>query len=121
MPEAPFKHIAVAEFAGAAIVEFVNSKLMFANEVVQEIGDELGRLITSSDPAKIVLDFRNVQYLSSMMLARLAKLQQQVDESKGQLKICGLGPILKDTFRIGHFDRVFDIHDDVASAIKAIR
>jgi len=121
MAEAPFKHITVFESAGFAIVEFVNSQLMFTSELVQEVGDELGRLITDRGHTTIVLDFRNVQYLSSMMLARLAKLQQQVGQSKGQLKICGLGPILKDTFRIGHFEQLFDIHDDVASALKTIR
>ena len=120
MAEVAFKHISVFESAGFAIVEFVNSQLMYTSELVQEIGDEISSLITDRGYTTIVLDFRNVQYLSSMMLARLAKLQQQVSQSKGQLKICGLGPILKDTFRIGHFDRIFDIHDDVQSAIKSI-
>ncbi len=120
MTEAPFKHIAVFETQGFAIVEFVKSQLMFTGEVVQEVGDEIARLITERGYTRIVLDFRNVQYLSSMMLARLAKLQQLVGQSKGDLKICGLGPILKDTFRIGHFEQLFDIHDDVQSALRAI-
>jgi anti-sigma B factor antagonist len=118
---APFKHIAIFESAGLAVVEFVNSKLVYTNESIQEIGNELSRVITEHGHTKIVLDFRNVQYLSSMMLARLAKLQQQVDNVKGQLKICGLGPVLKDTFRIGHFEKIFDIHDDVQSALTSIR
>jgi len=118
---APFKHIAIFESAGLAVVEFVDSKLMYTSEMVHEVGDELSRVITECGHTKIVLDFRNVQYLSSMMLARLAKLQQQVAQLKGQLKMCGLGPILKDTIRIGHFDRVFDIHDDVQSALTAIQ
>jgi anti-anti-sigma factor len=121
MAEPVFKHISVFESTGFAIVEFVNSQLMFTGELVQEVGDELSRLITDRGYTTIVLDFRKVQYLSSTMLARLVKLQQQVGQSKGQLKICGLGPILKDTFRIGNFDRIFDIHDDVQSALKAIR
>jgi len=120
MAEARFKHIAVTESQGVAVVEFVNSQLMFASEVVEEIGDELGRLITDCGHTKIVLDFRNVQYLSSMMLAKLAKLQQKVEQAKGQLRICGLGPILKDAFHIGHLERVFDVYDDVASALAAI-
>jgi anti-sigma B factor antagonist len=120
MAESPFKHIDVTESHGVAIVGFVNSQLMFANEMVEEVGGELGRLLTDRGYTKIVLDFRNVQYLASMMLARLAKLEQEIGRSKGQLKICGLGPILKDTMRIGHFERVFDIYDDVPSALKAM-
>jgi anti-sigma B factor antagonist len=117
---APFKHITIFESAGMAVVEFVNSQLMFTGETVQEIGDELSRVVTECGHTKIVLDFRNVQYLSSMMLAKLTKLQQQVQQLKGQLKICGLGPVLKDSFRIARFEQIFDIHDNVQSAMNAI-
>jgi anti-anti-sigma factor len=117
---APFKHITIFESAGLAVVEFVNSQLMFTGEMVQEVGDELSRVITELGHTKIVLDFRNVQYLSSTMLAKLAKLQKQVEQAKGQLRICGLGPVLKDTFRIGQLDKIFDIYDDIPSAMKAI-
>jgi anti-sigma B factor antagonist len=116
---APFKHITIFEFAGLAVVEFVNSQLMFANETVKEVGSELSRVITERGHNKIVLDFRNVQYLSSTMLGRLVKLQQEVQQAKGQLKICGLGPVLKDSFRIAHFEQIFDIHDNVESAVRA--
>ena len=57
--------------------------------------------------------------MSSMMLAKLAKLEQQVEQVKGQLKLCGLGPVLMDTFRIGHFERVFSIYDNAESALAA--
>jgi anti-sigma B factor antagonist len=120
MAEAPFKHITIFESEGFAIVEFVNTQLMFTGELVQEVGDELGRLITDRGYTTIVLDFRNVQYLSSMMLAKLVKFQHKISQARGHLRICGLGPILKDAFRISHFDRVFDIDDDVQSALKAI-
>jgi len=118
---APFKHITIFESAGLAVVEFVNSQLMFTGEMVKEVADELTRVITERGHKKIVLDFRNVQYLSSSMLARLVKLQQDIAQVKGQLKICGLGPVLKDSFRIAHFEQIFDIHDDVQSALNAIQ
>jgi anti-sigma B factor antagonist len=114
-----FKHISVKEKDGVAVVDFVNSQLMFETTVVDEIGDELSSLVTGHDRPKIVLDFSHVQYVSSTMLAKLAKLQQQVDQAKGQFKLCGLGPILKDTFRIGRFERVFSIYGDVDSAMKS--
>ena len=120
MSEHPFKHISVKENGGAAVVEFVDSKLMYEMTVVNEIGDELQSLITDHGYKKIILDFRNVQYLSSTMLGKLAKLDQEVNQAKGKLKLCGLGPVLKDTFRIGHFDRVLDVYEDVDSALKTM-
>lgn len=112
-----FKHIHINEINGVAVVDFVNSQLMFATDVVDEIGEELHSLISDHGFSKILLDFSNVQYVSSMMLAKLAGLERHVANSHGKLRLCGLGPILMDTFRIGHFDRVFAIYDDAKSAL----
>jgi anti-sigma B factor antagonist len=114
-----FKHIKINDINGVAVIDFVDSQLMFATKVVDEIGEELHSVISDHGFSRIVLDFSNVQYVSSMMLAKLAKLERHVAIAHGELKICGLGPILKDTFRIGHFERVFSIYDDADSALKS--
>jgi anti-sigma B factor antagonist len=113
-----FQHLSVKEVDGVAVVDFVNSQLMFASDVVAEIGDELSSLVTKRGYSRILLDFTHVQYLSSSMLAQLAKLQREVEQAKGRLKICGLGPILQDTFRISHFAHLFAIYDDCKSALR---
>jgi anti-sigma B factor antagonist len=119
MPATDFKHINIKDVNGIAVVQFVNSQLMFATNVVDEIGDELESLISNHTYPKIVLDFSDVQYVSSTMLAKLAKLQKHAEVAKRQLKLCGLGPILQDTFRIGHLERFFAVYDDAESALKS--
>jgi anti-sigma B factor antagonist len=119
MTVADFKHIRIKDVNGIAVIQFVNSQLMFEAKVVDEIGDELESLISDHSYPKIVLDFSDVQYVSSMMLAKLVKLQTHADVAKRQLKLCGLGPILQDTFRIGHFERMFSVYDDAESALKS--
>jgi anti-sigma B factor antagonist len=119
MPAPDFKHLSVQEVNGVAVVDFVNSQLMFTTEVVEEVGDELSRLVAERGSGTIVLDFTHVQYLSSTMLAHLAKAQRDVEQAKGHLRICCLGPILRDAFRIGHFERLFAIYDDLKSALKS--
>ncbi len=113
-----FKHIIVKDVGSVAVVDFINSQLMFGTSDVEEIGAELTALISAHGRSKIVLDFSNVQYISSTMLAKLASLERQMETAKGRLALCGLGPILKDTFRIGHLERLFSIYDDVESAIR---
>ena len=119
MAMANFKHISINETNGIAVVDFVNSQLMYTTDVVDEVGAELHSLVSDHGHAKIVLDFSNVQYISSMMLAKLANLEKQVGITKGKLKFCGLGPILRDTFRIGHFERVFDVYDNADTALQS--
>jgi anti-sigma B factor antagonist len=116
-----FQHLSVKEADGIAVVDFVNSQLMFAADVVAEIGDELSSLVATHGHAKILLDFTHVQYVSSSMLAQLAKLQREIDQAKGRLKICGLGPVLLDTFRISHFEQLFAIYENCESAKRAFK
>jgi anti-sigma B factor antagonist len=113
------KHIHINNMNGVAVVDFVDSQLMYATDAIEEIGAELHSLVSDHSYSKIVLDFSKVQYIASMMLAKLANLERHVEIAHGKLKLCGLGPILKDTFRIGHFERVFSIYDDVESALKS--
>jgi anti-sigma B factor antagonist len=119
MSAPPLKHLKVATVDGVAVVDFVNADIMYASSVVEELGTELQSLLTDRGATKILLDFRHVQYISSSMLAQLAKLEKEVGKIKGQLKLCGLGPVLMDTFRIGHFERIFATYTDQESALKA--
>jgi anti-anti-sigma factor len=94
---------------------------MYAADLIQEIGAELTSVLTGMGRGKILLEFDDVQYVGSSMLGQLVQLERAVQAAKGQLKICGLGPVLTDTFHIGRFDRIFDIHPDEASALKSFR
>lgn len=119
MPAPALKHLKVTDVDGVAVVDFVDSGLMYEAALVQEIGTELQSLLSAEGPKKFLLDFSRVQYLSSTMLGQLAKLQKEMNTARAQLKLTGLGPVLRDTFRIGHFEPLFAIYDDRLSALKA--
>lgn len=112
------KHLQVKDLDGVAVVDFVGSQLMYATDLVEDVGQELLSLVKDQSKYKILLNFRNVQYVSSTMLGQLAHLDREVKKVKGQLRLCGLGPVLRDTFRIGHFEPLFSIYDDEGAAMK---
>ncbi len=113
------KHLQIKDVNGVAVIDFVDSELMYEATLTQEIGEELHSLLTDHGQKRILLDFSHVQYLSSSMLGQLARLARNVESARGQLKITGLGPVLRDTFRIGHLEPLFEIFDDQAAALKA--
>ncbi|MGC8641713.1 MAG: STAS domain-containing protein [Isosphaeraceae bacterium] len=115
------KHLKLEDIDGVAVVDFVDSGLMFEAALVAEIGNELQTIFTEQGHTRILLDFDRVQYVSSMMLAQLVKLAKTVEQGGGQLKLTGLGPVLRDTFRIGHFEPLFEIYDNRAAALLAFR
>jgi anti-anti-sigma factor len=115
------KHLQLKDVDGVAVVDFVQSGLMFEATLIHEIGEELQSLLVDHGRSRLLLDFTHVQYVSSAMLAKLARLARDVESAKGQLKITGLGPVLRDAFKIGHLEPLFEIYDDRASALKAFR
>jgi anti-sigma B factor antagonist len=113
------RHLKVKNVDGVAVVDFVDSGLMFESALIEEIGEELRSLLIDHHHTRILLDFTHVQYLSSSMLGQLARLAKDVKAAGGQLKITGLGPVLLDTFRISHFEPLFSIYESEVSALKA--
>src|SRR4051794_18650663 len=102
MPEPVFNHLKVKEVDGVAIVDLVDADIVYASSVVQEIGQELRSLLKDHSFKNVLLNFNGVQYIASSMLGQLARLQKEMDAIRGQLKLAGLGPTLKDIFQIGH-------------------
>ena len=117
------KHLRMKDVNGVAVIDFVGSGLesglMFEATLIQEIGEELHSLLIDHGRSRILLDFTHIRYLSSSMLGQLARLARDVESARGQLRITGLGPVLRDTFRISHLEPLFEIYDDKTSALKA--
>jgi anti-sigma B factor antagonist len=121
MSQQSYHHLKLRDVDGIAVVDLVDADIVFASSVVHEIGEELRSLVNAQGYSKILLNFESVQYISSSMLGQLARLQKEVDEIRGQLKLVGLGPTLQDIFKIGRFDRIFAIYDDEVSAMQSFR
>jgi len=115
-----WKHLRVRDVDGVAVVDFVDAGLMFESSLVRELGEELERLAAEHPTHRLILDFREVQYISSTMLGQLVRLQKQIAQLQGQLRLTGLGPVLRDTFRIGRFEPLFEIHESVDEALRAM-
>ena len=111
------KHLNVEVVDGTAIVRFVNTDIIFAEGVVQEVGEQLIRLVDDQGYKQIVLNLGGVRYLSSTMLGKLVSLSRRIDQASGRLRLCCLSPVVSDILRISRLDRVFEIHQDVDGAL----
>ena len=78
------KHLQMTDVNGVAVIDFVESGLMFEATLIHEIDEELHSLLIDHGRSRILLDFTHVRYLSSSMLGQLARLPRDV-ESAGTL------------------------------------
>lgn len=99
------------------VVSFLDKKILDESNI-DEIGRELLGLVEESSQIKLLLDFANVQYLSSAALGKLITLNKRVAEDSGKLVLCSIRPQIYEVFQITKLNKVFDIADDEAMALS---
>lgn len=115
---AQYRRIGVTTNGEVAVVAF-NDKKILDEASIQELGSELFGLVEQQQGKGILLDFANVEFLSSAALGKLITLDRKVKAAKGRLKMCNIRPEIFEVFQITKLNKVFDIRKDEADAIKA--
>jgi anti-sigma B factor antagonist len=103
---------------GITIATFTD-EMIVSEEVIADVDEQLLSLVDDTRPAKVLLNFRAVRSMSSMMLAILLKLSKKIARAEGQLKLCSITPDLREIFRISRFDRLFEIYDEEWQALDS--
>lgn len=117
MSQASRRHLSTETIDGVTVVSFVDTKIV-TEENIQEVGDQLYHLVDVEGKKKLLLNFGNVQYLSSAALGKLINLKKKVGAVKGELKLCCIHPDLLEVFRITRLDQVFKIFPDEQGALN---
>lgn len=85
--------------------------------VIAEIGQELTDAVDgAAGSPKVVLDFSQVQHLSSSALGMLITLNARVQERGGALVLAHISDSIEEVFRITRLDRVLGIEATVVDA-----
>ncbi len=73
-----------------------------------------------SAPAKVLIDFSGVEYISSAGLRALMVASKQSKANGGRLAVAALTPMVKEIFAISRFSLVVQVFDTAAEAITAL-
>ena len=110
--------VAVLDEKGVHVVEFTDSKILDEANI-EQIGDRLFALIRERDQPKMVLDFANVDHLSSAALGKLLRVREEINKRNGQLRLCGIKPQIYEVFTITKLDQIFKIQPDRSEAMAS--
>jgi len=117
MAEAP-SHIKVVDMNGVMHVEFSDRKIL--DELsINEILNELVALVESQPNIKLLLNFANVDHLSSAALGMLITLNKRVADAKGKLRLANISPQIYEVFAITRLNKLFEIHDSADAALSS--
>jgi len=84
-----------------------------APQFERALQDEIG-----AGHVKLAVDCAKLTYISSAGLGVFMGFIEEVRESKGDIKICGLTPKVKQVFEILGFEGIYDLLDTVPAAME---
>lgn len=113
-------HMSLSTYTKEAILTVVFDDARILDETkLEELGRELLETLNKTTEERVILDFRNVKFMSSSMLGKLVQVHKKAGEFKVKLKLCSIDPEIRQVFKITKLDKLFDIEADEASARAA--
>lgn len=87
-------------------------------ETVNQFKDRIDQIVNDGN-TRLVMDFRDVNYLNSMGLGVVAATLKKVKKTKGDLKLLNLSPAVQELFELTRLTKVFEIFDSEEAAVKS--
>jgi anti-sigma B factor antagonist len=103
---------------GILTIAFDDARILDETKL-EELGRELTEMLNKTSEERVILDFRNVKFMSSSMLSKLVAVNRKAGEFKVKLKLCSIDSEIRQVFKITKLDKLFEIENDEASARAA--
>ncbi len=103
----------------ATVVTFTDEKIL-EDKDIRALEDSILSVVEQIGPIKLILDFCNVKFLSSMVLGLLIRISKRVYENEGKLALCNISDKIYEIFKITRLTNIFDIFENVEDATEEL-
>ena len=107
MGQEPSK-IVVEYGQNVTFVTFVDERIV-DEEQIRELQESLEPIIKKNEDGKLILNFVNVNFMTSALLGLLVRIHKNICELGGRLQLSNLDSNLRRIFEITQLTKVFDI------------
>jgi anti-sigma B factor antagonist len=104
------QRLKMEKFGEMTVVHFVDKRILDKPNI-EEIGDQLFQLVDDLGRTKLLVDFSNVEYLSSAALGKLITLDKKIQAAGGWLVLCNVEAKIHEVFRTARLDKILQIHE----------
>ena len=112
------RRLEVEDIGDITVVNLLDKKIL-DDQNIQVIGEQLLSLVEELGRQKILLNFANVEFLSSAALGKLIVLNRKLNETGGKLVLCNIDRNIYEVFEITKLNKVFAIAKDEQSGLQA--
>lgn len=108
-----------SQLNGDVLVVYFNDAKILDESKINQIHTDLGEMVGKAESQKLLLNFQNVAFMSSAMIGKLILIYKRCKGDQVDLKFSNISPNIMEVFKIMKLNKMFDMHDDEAKAIKA--
>ena len=87
---------------------------------INSLGQELGELISNPENSKIILNFKNVSFMSSAMIGKLVLFGKKCKTANVALRMCEINENVEEVFNLMKLGKVFNIDKNEEASLKKI-
>ncbi len=117
-PQPRRRRLEVEDIGDITVVNFVDKKIL-DEQNIQVIGEQLFSLVDELGRRKVLLNFKNVEFLSSAALGKLITLNRKLQSAGGKLVLCEIDPQIYEVFEITKLNKLFTINNDEQGGLQA--
>ncbi len=114
---ASHRRLDLEEVGDVTVAKFIDKKILDESNI-QVIGNQMFSLVEDDGRRKVLLDFSNVEYLSSAALGKLIVMDKKLKAAQGQLSMCAVRAEILEVFKITKLDKLFTIYDSREQALE---
>lgn len=118
MPASGPSRLRVKQHKDVTQVEFIDRNILDEANI-QLIGEEISGLVEAHPKPKLLINFTNVDHLSSAALGTLITINNKVRNRGGQLRLANIDPQIYEVFVITRLNKIFNIHETTDDAVKS--
>jgi anti-sigma B factor antagonist len=101
-------------------VEFVDRNILDEANI-QQISEELMKLVEAGTRPKLLLSFKGVEHLSSAALGTLIHVHKRLEQRNGQLRLSDINAQIFEVFKITKLNKLFQVFDTAEQALKSFK
>src|SRR5262245_34871698 len=115
------RRLEVEDIGDVTVLNFTDKKIL-DEEKIEALGEQLFSLVEELGRNKLVLNFSNVEYLSSAALGKFITLNMKVNQAGGRLVLCNIDPQIYEVFEITKLNKLFNINrrDDLDDGLAGV-
>jgi anti-sigma B factor antagonist len=100
------------------IIARFNRQMSLNGEVAEAVSERLVSLLSDSGRQRLLVDFGNVDSLSSFMLGQLVRLNRKAEAAGRKFGLFNLQPYIREILDVSRLTLILTLYDDEADALR---